>query len=85
MANYDFYQNKECEFFPCHAGADTESFSCLFCYCPLYALGDRCGGNFTYTKDGIKDCSGCLRPHCRENYPAICQGMEAILEMAKKK
>ena len=85
MANYDFFQNKECEYFPCHNGAAPEKFSCLFCYCPLYALGDRCGGNFTYTKDGIKDCSGCLRPHRRENYTAICQGMEAILEMAKKK
>ena len=39
MPNYDFFQNKECEYFPCHAGADKESFSCLFCYCPLYCLG----------------------------------------------
>ena len=44
MANYDFFQNKACEYFPCHQGADPETFSCLFCYCPLYALGDQCGG-----------------------------------------
>ena len=47
MANYDFFQNKECEYFPCHKNADKESFNCLFCYCPLYCLGDKCGGNFT--------------------------------------
>ena len=38
--HYDFFQNKLCEFYPCHPGADPETFSCLFCYCPLYALGD---------------------------------------------
>ena len=63
MANYDFFQNKACEYFPCHKGADPENFSCLFCYCPLYALGENCGGDFCYTEDGIKDCSACLRPH----------------------
>ena len=84
MAHYDFFQNKECEYFPCHAGADPEKFSCLFCYCPLYALGDKCGGNFTYTAGGLKDCSGCLRPHCRENYGKITENMEGILNLAKK-
>ena len=84
MANYDFYQHKQCEYFPCHKGADPEKFSCLFCYCPLYALGDQCGGHFTYTEKGIKDCSGCLRPHCRENYEAIMEKMGAVMELAKK-
>ena len=85
MANYDFYQHKQCEYFPCHAGADPETFSCMFCYCPLYALGDKCGGAFTYTENGIKDCSKCLKPHRRENYGAICAKMAGIFEMAKKK
>lgn len=84
MSYYDFFQNSKCEYFPCHKGANPETFSCLFCYCPLYALGDRCGGNYQYTDSGIKDCSECLRPHRRENYPAICEGMSAILEMVKK-
>ena len=53
MSHYDFFQNRECEYFPCHPNADPETFSCLFCYCPLYALGDKCGGNFTYTESGI--------------------------------
>ena len=84
MANYACYQNRECEYFPCHEGADSESFNCLFCYCPLYALGDQCGGSFCYTESGIKDCSRCLRPHIRENYDAVPQKMPQILELAKK-
>ena len=85
MSHYDFFQNRECEYFPCHKGADPDTFSCIFCYCPLYTLGENCGGSFTYTENGIKDCSNCLRPHRRENYNAICAGMQGILELAKKK
>ncbi len=84
MANYDFFQNRKCEYFPCHQGVDPEDFNCLFCYCPLYALGDKCGGSFTYTDSGIKDCSRCLRPHRRENYSKIMEKMPAVLEIAKK-
>ena len=84
MANYDFFQNKECEYFPCHNGADKESFNCLFCYCPLYCLGDKCGGNFTYTQGGIKDCSHCLVPHKRENYGLICEKMGEVIQLVKK-
>ena len=84
MSHYDFFQNTQCEFFPCHEGAEQETFSCLFCYCPLYALGERCGGNYRYTPDGIKDCSGCQRPHKRENYSSICEKMGEILQMVKK-
>ena len=84
MAGYDFFQNRACEYFPCHKCADPETFSCLFCYCPLYALGPKCGGNFTYTPGGIKDCSGCLFPHRRENYGKVCEKMALVLEMAKK-
>ena len=85
MANYDFFQNSACEYFPCHKCQDPENFSCLFCYCPLYALGDQCGGNFTYTKEGIKDCSGCLIPHRRENYQRIVCKMGEVIELTKKR
>ena len=85
MANYDFFQNKACEYFPCHKGADAETFSCLFCYCPLYALGENCGGHFTYTDSGIKDCSDCLRPHKRENYASISREIAKVIDLAKKK
>ena len=84
MANYDFFQNRSCEYFPCHKGADPENFNCLFCYCPLYALGDRCGGSFRYTESGVKDCTNCLHPPRRENYEKIMDKMALVLEMAKK-
>ena len=35
MANYDFNQNKACEYFPCHKTDKPEEFSCRSCYCPL--------------------------------------------------
>ncbi len=84
MANYSFYQNKECEYFPCHGDVPVECFSCLFCYCPLYVLGDKCGGRFTYTQSGVKDCSGCSRPHRRENYETVVKQTEQVLTLAKK-
>ena len=54
---YSFFQHTQCEFFPCHKTAKPEDFNCLFCYCPLYALGDKCGGNFKWGLGGLKDCS----------------------------
>ena len=82
--HYAFFQNRECEYFPCHRVDDPDRFNCLFCYCPLYALGSKCGGNFSYTQQGIKDCTNCLRPHKRENYDAIMKHMGQVLELAKK-
>ena len=85
MVHYKFNQNRKCEFFPCHKGLNEHDFNCLFCYCPLYALGDQCGGNFTFLENGIKDCSNCLIPHHRENYDKIMEKMGTVMELAKKK
>jgi Zn-finger protein len=84
MENYKFFQNTKCEYFPCHKCSDQENFNCLFCYCPLYALGENCGGNFSYTEQGIKDCSGCLRPHRKDAFDSIMQKMGDVMELAKK-
>lgn len=70
--NSAYFQNRECEFFPCHKTSDPEDFNCLFCYCPLYRMKE-CDGNYTATKTGIKDCSACLFPHRAENYPQVLQ------------
>ena len=83
--NYKFFQHRECEFFPCHKTEDEENFNCLFCYCPLYALGENCGGNFKYTEDGIKDCSDCLVPHKKKNSEYIMSKFDEIVEVARKK
>ena len=82
MEGYKFFQNKNCEYFPCHKGADPETFNCLFCYCPLYALKDQCGGNCTFLESGVKDCSKCLIPHRAENYDWMMSRMEAVMELA---
>ena len=74
---FSFFSNRDCEYFPCHADADPDNFNCLFCYCPLYCLGERCGGNFHYTESGVKDCSGCLVPHRRDSYGHICETLHS--------
>ena len=51
---------------------------------PLYALGDKCGGNFSYLPNGCKDCSNCLFPHLRENYDAINERYQDILSLIKQ-
>ncbi len=84
MSHYDFFQNKQCEYFPCHKTDNTDDFSCLFCYCPLYALGKNCGGNYQYTSDGVKDCSNCILPHKHDNYRYVCTKLKEIMEMVKK-
>lgn len=77
--HYSYFCNRECEYFPCHPKADPNDFNCLFCYCPLYVLGDRCGGNFVYLTNGAKDCSKCLYPHLHQNYEAITERYNEIL------
>ena len=69
--HYKFFQNRNCEYFPCHNTEETEEFNCLFWFCPLYAKGKECGGNFTYTSHGVKDCSKCLFPHKKDNYDKL--------------
>lgn len=81
--NSRFFQNRACEYFPCHAGAGDD-FNCLFCFCPLYALGSDCGGDYTYTDNGIKDCSGCMFPHRRDNYDPMMQKIADIIDMTKR-
>ncbi len=82
--NYRFFSHKDCEYFPCHKGIEEEDFNCLFCYCPLYFLGDACGGNFTYTKSGVKNCMGCSRPHRRENYDLIIEKLKEAMRLSGK-
>lgn len=77
--NYSFFQNEKCEMFPCHKTNDRNSFNCLFCYCPLYFLGDKCGGNFKYTEKGIKSCVDCSFPHQKENYDTVNEKLKDAL------
>ena len=81
--SHRFFRNQDCEYFPCHSGANPERFNCMFCYCPLYALGDQCGGNCKYIAGEVKDCSGCLIPHQPEGYDYINSKFELLAELAK--
>jgi len=74
--NHMYFKNDSCKYFPCHPQPEGV-FNCLFCYCPLYALGDRCGGNFDYVK-GVKTCIDCYFPHFPGNYDAIVQKLKEI-------
>ena len=81
--SYKFFQNRDCKNFPCHKNVPENEFNCLFCYCPLYALGKTCGGNFKYTEKGIKSCIDCNFPHIRENYEKITKRFAEISAISK--
>lgn len=85
MQNSDrFFANKDCPYFPCHKVQNEDDFNCLFCYCPLYALGDKCGGNFSYIGGICKDCSNCAFPHNPKNFDTIVRRYEEIMDLAAK-
>ncbi len=71
-----FFSNARCEYFPCHPAAGSTDFNCLFCYCPLYNMGDRCGGVFAINAKGVKDCAPCHLPHLPEYYDVIIAKLE---------
>lgn len=82
--NYKFNQHNSCEYFPCHNDLQETEFNCLFCYCPLYALKEKCGGNFTYTESGIKNCMACTLPHGPDGYNHVMSKMGEVMGLAKK-
>ncbi len=85
MKHYKFVQNRECEYFPCHKGVPEEEFNCLFCYCPLYMLGNECGGNYFYNRKDVKDCSRCIKPHDKGGYDYVMEKMKMVIDRTKKK
>ena len=69
--SYKYYENRECQYYPCHKGDDH--INCLFCYCPLYSR-QACPGNYELINKGskvIKNCMNCRFPHEAENYEII--------------
>ena len=77
--SYKFYQNTECEYFPCHKG--IKDFNCKFCFCPLYHM-KNCEGNYLILENGIKDCSKCDIIHKKDiGYDFV---IKKIIENNKK-
>ena len=77
--SYRFFQNKECEYFPCHKTENEEEFNCLFCYCPLYRE-KKCIGNPVWFLNAkgqkMKDCSQCEVIHRSEAYDKVMQQLQ---------
>lgn len=80
--NARFFENNNCEHFPCHKG--LKEFNCLFCYCPFYAW-EKCPGKNHYIErpngSRVKVCTDCTLPHEPENYDLIMD----LLRMGKEK
>ena len=74
-----FFQNRDCPYFPCHRGVEDGAFNCLFCYCPLYALGQDCGGAFRVLENGIKSCEHCTVPHGPGGYARVMERLPRLL------
>ena len=81
--NYKYFSNTQCEYYPCHK-LRGDYFNCLFCYCPLYALGENCGGGFIYRENGIKSCENCSFPHRRENYDKLIARFSELAKLAAR-
>ena len=77
--NYKRFENKECEYYPCH---NVEKMNCLFCFCPLYDYD--CGGNFVILENGIKDCSLCTIPHEDGGYDYIVDFLKGLVQVSKE-
>ena len=82
--DHSYFANTACAYYPCHKTA-AEEFNCLFCYCPLYALGTDCGGNFVFLENGVKDCSACTIPHEKGGYEYVLSHWEKIAALAARK
>ena len=60
-----FFENKQCECYPCHKGLDA--INCLFCFCPLY---EHC--------IDYDHCRDCTFPHRKENYDGIIERLRKL-------
>lgn len=72
MSDYKFFENKDCEYYPCHKGIDE--INCLFCYCPFYSWKECPGANeYKVKEDGrcVKVCTNCTFSHDRNNYDDV--------------
>ena len=77
--NHKHFTNSECKYFPCHTLPDEGEggFNCLFCYCPLYSMGDSCGGDFKFSGERkVKDCENCNLPHMPQYHATIMRKLK---------
>jgi len=79
--SHKYFANTECRYFPCHDNTASAPFNCLFCYCPLYSLGEHCGGAFEYVGEShnVKCCSNCDFPHDPNNYGLVTAKLKEVM------
>ena len=70
--DYRYIQNLDCAYFPCHG---LQEQNCKFCFCPLYQLIE-CGGTYTKTPNGVKDCSSCLLVHSGDSHEYVISKLQ---------
>jgi Zn-finger protein len=73
MNNSKFFENKKCEYYPCHMG--MKEINCLFCYCPLFSI--------CKIKDNGLFCQHCKLPHIRDNYVLVIEGLKSMGKKSK--
>jgi Zn-finger protein len=71
--HHTFFENRQCEFFPCHEG--LKEINCLFCFCPVYADWN-CPGKWSLTSEDVKDCSKCTKLHRRSGYSKLMKHLK---------
>ena len=76
IMNYKHFENRGCEFYPCH----FEGQNCMFCYCPLYWLPIDCDGEYTFLPGGMKDCSACRIVHGKDGWEHVQKKLQESFE-----
>ena len=61
--SYKYFENKECEYYPCHK--EKQNLNCMFCYCPFYSHA-KCPGNAMYVEVEGKKIKTNLRLPAKE-------------------
>jgi len=73
MNNSSFFENKDCEYYPCHK--KMAEINCLMCFCPWFS---GCG-----SKDNGLSCPSCEFPHARSSYKLVMQGLKNMYDKDK--
>lgn len=68
--SHSFFQNIECEYFPCHKLIEKKDFNCLFCFCPLFN---------TIECENENHCDSCIYPHKRNNYIKVINKLKRLI------
>ncbi|MBF0340206.1 MAG: hypothetical protein HQL95_04500 [Magnetococcales bacterium] len=78
--SHRFFENRACEYYPCHEIPEGKRLNCLLCFCPLYPYPD-CPGTPVWLESGIKDCSQCTTTAFDEEAHGVV--MEFLLNRTK--